>query len=177
MHRSYCSLALSHQYAIYCPCSGDHAMPLQPKGSPIGDWCQCLGQISIKISPLGNEAPVLKHGWYPTNPCYLHTWMKIQFGHFFPQIIKTTALSSPLRIPDCAKCLLNMRLFTNFAASEIFCFSKDLSQCQVMTMEMHPSSQNLFSQLSLPWAGLPTSTEFPYSVRILHAKYGSTNLA
>ena len=26
-------------------------------------------------------------------------------------------------------------------------------------------------------AGLPTSTEFPYSVRILHAKYGSTNLA
>ena len=24
---------------------------------------------------------------------------------------------------------------------------------------------------------LPTSTEFPYSVRILHAKYGSTNLA
>ena len=26
-------------------------------------------------------------------------------------------------------------------------------------------------------SGLPTSTEFPYSVRILHAKYGSTNLA
>ena len=26
-------------------------------------------------------------------------------------------------------------------------------------------------------SGLPTGTEFPYSVRILHAKYGSTNLA
>ena len=123
-HGSYCSLSLSHHNTLFCPCSNDHSMPLQPKGSHIGDWCQCLGQISIKISPLGDGAPVLKHGWYPAIPWYLHTWMKIQFDNFSFQIIKKTALSSPIRIPDCTKCLLNMPLFTNFAAPEIHCFRK-----------------------------------------------------
>ena len=37
----------------------------------------------------------------------------------------------------------------------------------------------MWDEITFPFlnTGLPTSTELPYFVRILHAKYGSTNLA
>ena len=46
-----------------------------------------------------------------------------------------------------------------------------LSHVQHMLQTLRPVD------LILGMAGLPTGTEFPYFVRNLHAKYGSTNLA
>ena len=48
---------------------------------------------------------------------------------------------------------------------------------QILTKEWTMAMESLRPVFAKWGAGLPTSTEFPYSVRILHAKYGSTNLA
>ena len=52
-----------------------------------------------------------------------------------------------------------------------------LTKCNVAVLVVILPLWPFWPNAVWPFSGLPTSTEFPYSVRILHAKYGSTNLA
>ena len=148
------------KYRIVFICTDDHV------------FCTHFSIIGLKLTAaVLHVSAAIQATEYPIRMSWMNElWLRQNGRHFPDNIFKSNFLNGniSISIKISLKFVLNCPITNIPALVQIMAWHRP---------DNKPLSEPMMVKLPIRISGLPTGTEFPYSVRILHAEYGSTNLA